>query len=82
MNRVLLTVAALAVATGLGGADASAVDNPAPTPGVPVYGELAAAPPANFPPPAEAPPGFHYEWRYGYDQHAIYKGHWEPVRNS
>jgi hypothetical protein len=82
MRRLLLTAAAVAVTTGLGVAGALAGNIPAPTPGVPVYGELPAAAPANFPPPANPPPGFHYEWQYGYDHHAVYKGHWEPVRNN
>lgn len=82
MNRLMLSTAALAVVMGLGTVSASAENISPPVPGVPVYGELRATPPTNFPPPGEAPAGFHYEWLYGYDHHAVYKGHWEPVRNS
>ena len=82
MRRLLLTAATLAVATGLGAAGASAANITQPAPGTVVYGEVPATPPADFPPPAVAPPGFHYVWVYGYDHHAVYKGHWEPVRNS
>ena len=81
MTRFLLTTASLTIIAGLGATGALAANITQPAPGTPVYGQLPATPPAGMVPPP-APPGFHYEWVYGYDQHAIYKAHWEPVRNS
>jgi hypothetical protein len=81
MKRLFLTTASLAIAFGLGAAGASAANIVQPTPGTAVYGELPATPPAGGTPPP-APAGFHYEWVYGYDQHAIYKAHWQAIRNS
>jgi hypothetical protein len=81
MKRLLLTAASLAVTTGLGVASALAANIVQPAPGTVVYGPMPAAPVAGMvaPPP---PAGFHYEWVYGYDHHAVYKAHWEAVRNS
>jgi hypothetical protein len=77
----MLTTAALAVAMGLGTAGAFAANIAEPAPGTVVYGALPATPPADAVPP-QAPSGFHYEWVYGYDHHAVYKAHWEPVRDG
>ena len=83
MKRLFLTTAASAVVLGLGTLGAVAASIAPYPPGTIVYGELRGTPPADFPPPATAAPiGFHYEWVYGYDQHAVYRGHWEAVRNS
>jgi hypothetical protein len=81
MQRLFLTTAALAIAISLGAVGASAANFAPPAPGTVVYGELPATPPAGFVAPP-TPAGFHYQWVYGYDHHAVYKGHWEPVRNS
>ena len=82
MNRFLLTATALVLAGGLGTGAAMAQEATAGTePGQPVYGAPAGVPPAGAVPPA-ALPGFRYQWVYGYDQHAIYRGHWEAVRVS
>jgi len=81
MTRFFLTTAALVILAGMSAAGASAANITQPAPGTPVYGQLSAAPPAGMVPPP-APAGFHYEWVYGYDHHAVYKAHWEPVRNN
>jgi hypothetical protein len=81
MNRLLLTAASMAFAAGLGTASALAGNITQPAPGTVVYGPLPAAPMAGMVAPTP-PAGFHYEWVYGYDHHAIYKAHWEAVRNS
>lgn len=81
MKRLILTAAALAVATGMTTAGAVAANFAPPPPGTPVYGPLVATPPAGEVPPADAPAGYHYEWVYSYDHHG-YRAHWEAVRNS
>ena len=81
MKRVMLTTASLAVAMALGAAAASAANIAQPAPGTIVYGPLPATPAADAVAP-QAPPGFHYEWVYGYDHHAVYKAHWEAVRDG
>jgi hypothetical protein len=75
----MLTTAALAVAMGLGTAGAFAANIAEPAPGTVVYGPMPATPPAGEVAPP-APPGFQYQWVYGYDHHMIYKAHWEAVR--
>ena len=79
MKRVLLTAAAVAVATGLGAAGASAAQYDKPMPGVALYGPVQATPPAGDMPPGAAPPGYQYQWVNSYDHHG-YRGHWEAVR--
>jgi hypothetical protein len=79
MKRVLLTAAALAVATVLGAAGASAADIGPPAPGTVVYGALPATPPTGAVPPGDAPQGYQYRWVYSYDHHGYY-GHWEAER--
>jgi hypothetical protein len=82
MKRLLLTAASLALATGFGTAGALAASYIAPpAPGTVVYGQMPAQPVAGMVAPTP-PAGFHYEWVYGYDHHAVYKAHWEPVRNQ
>jgi hypothetical protein len=81
MKRLLLTAASLALATGLGTAGALAANIAQPAPGTIVYGPIPAAPLAGMIAPTPLA-GFHYEWVYGYDHHAVYKAHWEAVRNS
>jgi hypothetical protein len=81
MKRLLMTVASLALTTGLGAAGALAANIVQPAPGTIVYGPVPATSPAGEVAPTP-PAGFHYEWVYGYDHHAIYKAHWEAVRNS
>jgi hypothetical protein len=78
MNRVLMTAAALAVATGLGAVAASAANFAPPAPGVAVYGAVQATPPEGAVPPS-APAGYRYHWVYSYDHHG-YRGHWEAER--
>jgi hypothetical protein len=80
MKRLLLTAASLALATGLGAAGALAANIVQPAPGTIVYGPVPAAPLAGMVAPTP-PAGFHYEWVYGYDHHAVYKAHWEAIRN-
>jgi hypothetical protein len=79
MKRVLLTVAALAIATGLGAAAASAADIAEPAPGTVVYGALPGNPPAGAVAPSDAPQGYQYRWVYSYGHHGYY-GHWEAER--
>ena len=79
MKRLLLTAAAVAVATSLGVVGASAAQYDKPMPGVAVYGPVQAAPPAGQVPPGVAPAGYQYQWVYSYDHHG-YRGHWEAVR--
>jgi hypothetical protein len=81
MKRLRLTAASLALATGLGAAGALAANIVQPAPGTVVYGPMPAAPVAGIVAPTP-PAGFHYEWVYGYDHHAVYKAHWEAIRNS
>jgi hypothetical protein len=81
MNRLLLTAASLALATSVGAAGAMAANITQPAPGKVVYGPIPVTPPAGMVAPTP-PPGYHYVWAYGYDQHAIYKAHWVAVRNS
>ena len=81
MKRLLLTGALLVLATGWGTAAALAGKITQPAPGTVAYGPRPAAPVASMVAPTP-PPGFHYEWVYGYDHHAVYKAHWEAVRNS
>jgi hypothetical protein len=79
MTRVMMIAAALAVATGLGAAGASAANIAQPMPGTLVYGAPQGNPPAGAVPPADAPPGYQYRWVYSYDHHG-YRGHWEAQR--
>jgi len=79
MKRLLLTAAAVAVATGLSVAGAFAAQYDRPAPGVPLYGPVQAVPPAGEVPPGVAPAGYQYQWVYSYDHHG-YRGHWEAVR--
>jgi hypothetical protein len=81
MQRLVLAAAALAVTGAAGVANAWAANFTPPPPGTPIYGPLVAAPPTGEVPPADAPPGYHYEWVYSYDHHG-YRAHWEAVRNS
>jgi hypothetical protein len=81
MKRLTLTTAGVAVAMGLGAAGALAANIAQPAPGTVVYGMVPVTPPAGAIAPS-APPGFHYEWVYGYDHHAVYKAHWEAVRDG
>jgi hypothetical protein len=81
MTRFFLTAVSLVILTGMGTVGASAANIAQPAPGTVVYGPVPATPPAGMVAPP-APVGYHYEWVYGYDQHAIYKAHWEAVRNS
>jgi hypothetical protein len=80
MQRFVLAAAALVV-MGATVIAASAANFTPPPPGTPVYGPLVTTPPAGEIPPADAPPGYHYEWVYSYDHHG-YRAHWEAVRNS
>ncbi|HXC29497.1 MAG TPA: hypothetical protein VNV38_16185 [Stellaceae bacterium] len=79
MKRVLLTAAALAVATGLGAAGASAADIAQPAPGTVVYGAVQGNPPPGAVPPGNLPQGYQYRWVYSYNNHGYY-GHWEAER--
>jgi O-antigen/teichoic acid export membrane protein len=80
MKRILLTAASLALATGVGTVGALAAHIPQPAAGTVDYGPVPAAPLASMAAPT-APAGFHYAWVYGYDHHAVYKAHWEAIRN-
>jgi hypothetical protein len=66
----------------MGAVGASAANIAQPPPGTVLYGPVQATPPAGMVPPGAAPPGYHYEWIYGYSREGVYKAHWEPVRNS
>ncbi|HXP06033.1 MAG TPA: hypothetical protein VN808_18105 [Stellaceae bacterium] len=79
MKRVLLTAAAVAVATALGVVGASAAQYDKPMPGVAVYGPVQGTQPAGEVPPGVASPGYRYQWVYSYDHHG-YRGHWEAQR--
>jgi hypothetical protein len=81
MKSFVLAAAALAVVSAAAIASASAANITQPPPGTPIYGPLAATPPAGEAPPTRAPAGYHYVWVYSYDHHG-YRAHWEAERNS
>jgi hypothetical protein len=81
MKRLLMTAASLALTTALSTAGALAANIVQPAPGTVVYGPVPAMPVKGMVPPPP-PVGFHYEWVYGYDHHAVYKAHWEAIRNN
>ncbi|HYM73516.1 MAG TPA: hypothetical protein VET89_11080 [Stellaceae bacterium] len=83
MKRLLTATASLAVVIGLAASTSAFAQQAGYTPTAataPVYGPLPATPPPGMVPPGAAPPGFEYRYVYSYDQHQIYRPHWEAVR--
>jgi hypothetical protein len=88
MKRLLSSTAALALAVGLGaGGSAVALAQEAstgysyPSPAGPSHQTLSPTP-EQAARGATASPGPQYRWVYGYDHHANYVGHWQPVRSG